>query len=89
MADRTVHVVMQNGETGVVWEGEATSVSSTNSQGPFDILPQHANFITIIKNQPLHIVRPNKEKKTMQLTQAVLLVQDDTVSVYSVGPRKT
>ena len=37
----------------VVWEGTATALSSENSQGKFDVLSQHANFITIIKEKPI------------------------------------
>ncbi len=39
--------------TQTIFEGEAVSLSSVNSSGKFDILPFHANFITLVQNQPL------------------------------------
>ena len=39
-----VRIVSPKGE---VFKGEATAVSSRNSVGNFDILPQHANFVTL------------------------------------------
>jgi len=43
--------------TEVLWEGEAASVSSVNSQGTFDILPKHANFVTLVKGDPPSLQR--------------------------------
>jgi len=45
----------------VFFEGEAESVSSENQLGKFDVLPQHANFISLIFNEVI-IVTPKKEK---------------------------
>lgn len=41
--------------TQTIFEGEAYSVSSTNSAGKFDILPFHANFITLVQKQPIFL----------------------------------
>lgn len=46
--------------TQTIYEGEALSVSSTNSTGKFDILPYHANFITLIQKNPV-ILRVKKK----------------------------
>ena len=35
---------------GVLYEGPAASISSINNTGPFDILPYHTNFISLIKD---------------------------------------
>lgn len=66
----------------VVWEGKAQSVSSVNSQGPFDILPFHANFISIIENKPIKIKTP---EKTLEFTfpNAVIYTRTNIVSIYS------
>lgn len=39
--------------TQTIFDGEALSVSSVNTDGTFDILPFHANFITLIKKSPI------------------------------------
>lgn len=36
---------------GVLYEGPAASISSINNTGPFDILPLHTNFISLIKEK--------------------------------------
>lgn len=45
--------------TQTIFEGEAVSISSVNSMGKFDILPFHANFITLVQKTPI-IVRTKK-----------------------------
>ena len=49
-----------NSPDKLLWEGEAEYVSSKNSHGPFDILPMHANFISVVENEAIHI--KTKEK---------------------------
>lgn len=39
--------------TQTIYDGEAVSVSSVNSLGKFDILPYHANFITLVQKNPV------------------------------------
>jgi hypothetical protein len=46
--------------TQTIFEGEAVSISSVNSMGKFDILPFHANFITLVQKTPI-IVRTKKK----------------------------
>lgn len=55
--------------TQTIYEGEALSVSSTNSTGKFDILPYHANFITLIQKNPV-ILRVRKKEAKEQLLPA-------------------
>lgn len=35
----------------IYYDGAAKAVSSINKVGPFDILPQHENFITLLKEK--------------------------------------
>lgn len=66
-----------------LFEGEALSVSSRNSSGKFDILPQHANFLTLIENQPLTVIKQNKEKITLNLVAGVIYVESNQVHIYT------
>lgn len=66
----------------VVWEGEATAVSSKNSQGPFDILPMHSNFISVVENQPI-VIRIGKEKKEFSFPFSVLYAHSNAVEIYT------
>lgn len=66
-----------------IWEGKAESVSSENSAGPFDILPQHANFVTMIKGKPIIVRTLTDGEKTFTYKNAVITVAGDKVSIYT------
>ena len=65
----------------LIWEGKASSVSSVNTNGAFDVLPNHARFITVIEDQPI-IVQGINERKKFSFERTVLSVANDVVSVY-------
>ena len=65
----------------LLFQGEVNAVSSTNDKGPFDILPQHANFISIIKKHVvLHLAK--KQEKRIELESGILKVRDNNVEIY-------
>jgi F0F1-type ATP synthase epsilon subunit len=68
--------------TNVVWEGKAQSVSSKNAQGAFDILPMHANFVTLIRNEPI-VVHHDDVEDTYTFKESVIYVQNNSVKVYA------
>lgn len=65
----------------VFFEGEAEVVSSKNQLGIFDILPQHANFITLIFDE-LSILTPKGEKFVYRFKRGVLEVMKNKVNVF-------
>ncbi len=75
-------IVKINSPSELIWEGTAVSVSSKNSVGPFDILPEHANFITMIQNELITVRTPNKER-TFTYKYAVLSVYSGNVTIYA------
>lgn len=68
--------------SGITWEGVAHSVSSVNSKGPFDILPEHARFITVLEKQTVE-VRTINEVKKFTIERGVLSVTDNKVSILA------
>jgi F0F1-type ATP synthase epsilon subunit len=76
-----LHVSIVN-QDEQVWDGEAESVSSENSAGNFDILPQHANFVSIIKNKPITIQTVGSGSKTVLYKNAVIVVKDNVVKIF-------
>jgi len=66
---------------GVVWQGEATVVSSINSVGPFDVLESHANFISIIKTR-LVVTKMDKTKQEFNVDSGVMQVRENKIMVY-------
>lgn len=67
---------------GIIWEGKAESITSENTQGIFDILPEHANFITIIKDKPI-VVDTGEDKKEYNYETAIILTRENNVSIYT------
>ena len=43
-------VVTIYGLESILFEGKVKALSSVNEMGPFDILPLHINFISVIKD---------------------------------------
>jgi F-type H+-transporting ATPase subunit epsilon len=66
---------------GVVWQGKAQAISSENSQGPFDLLPEHAHFISMINNKPIVVVTNNGEEKFTFETAVIRLI-DNKVNIF-------
>ena len=77
---QSLHVRIRSAQK-LIWEGDATSLSSVNSNGAFDVLPNHARFISIIEDQPI-IVQTVNERKKFSFERTVLSVMDNVVSVY-------
>lgn len=69
------------GREGVLFEGPALRVSSVNGTGDFDILPRHANFISLI-NDHIDVVPVGEEVRTFPVDNGVLRVLGDKVEVY-------
>ena len=66
-----------------LWKGEALSVSSENLSGVFDILPFHANFITIIENKPIKIRTPEKMEE-FNFSNAILYATKNKIIIYTL-----
>ena len=67
---------------GIVWEGSAQAVSSVNSQGPFDLLPEHAHFISLIDMRPIDVVT-DSGTQTFKFEKAVIRLIDNNVTIYA------
>jgi len=65
----------------VFFEGKVESISSQNRLGQFDILPNHANFITLISDG-LSIITADKKKINYQFKNGVLEVSENKVNIF-------
>lgn len=70
------------GANEIFWEGLALALSSANSEGPFDILPGHANFMTLIKDAEVRIHLLHDQVETFRFDQAVLFFDKDIAKIY-------
>ena len=66
-----------------IWQGTALSVTSENSAGLFDILPMHANFITIIEKKPIKIKTAGKIEE-FNFDNAIIYVSKNKVLIYTL-----
>lgn len=71
----------------LIHEGQAYAVSSENSKGKFDILPFHANFVTLVEEQPI-LIRPTENTPkdkilTFKFPLAVISVAENSVNIYT------
>lgn len=65
----------------VYFDGPAFAVSSFNKVGPFDILPQHENFITLLKKNV--VIRGLDGKQTeIPCENGLLEVSENRVRVF-------
>lgn len=72
-------IVRRPGQT--VFSGQVTSVSSVNEKGPFDILPEHTNYIAII-SQTLNWQPVKGAAAQMPIKRGVIWVKKNAIEVY-------
>jgi len=64
------------------FEGSAFSISAESATGPFDILPHHHNFITLLLASDI-IVRPTSgEEQKIRISGGIMHVKHDRVIVF-------
>jgi F0F1-type ATP synthase epsilon subunit len=66
---------------GILYEGKVDSVSSFNDLGSFDVLPFHANFISLIK-QSVSLRLRGKVVEELPIETGVMAVKENAVEVY-------
>lgn len=65
----------------VYFEGEADSLSATNRIGPFDILPGHADFFSMLEPGDV-IIETGKEPITFYISNGIITVQNNNVMLF-------
>lgn len=89
MPNPTLHVRIISPQQ-LILDAEAQSVSSKNSQGAFDILPQHANFITVVESSPVVVTIKGQKPLTFKFPVAIIHVTDNKVDIYTyISPDST
>lgn len=67
----------------VYYEGTAEVVSAANSVGPFDVLPRHADFFSVLIPCTVTIERPEPDDAvTFQIHNGIITVRDDEVLLF-------
>lgn len=73
-------LVIRN-KQGIVYNDKVEAVSSKNAKGSFDILPQHENFISIIKEN-IVIHKKLNQNQEIKIENGILRVYKNKVNIY-------
>lgn len=73
--------VRVHGPYKVYYDGMAQTVSAANETGPFDILPQHHNFMTLLNAGDV-IIRHGDEQETIAIQRGIMHVKANEVVVF-------
>lgn len=65
----------------VYFDSDALSVSAVNETGPFDILPRHHNFMTLLSPCEINIRTDSREEK-FAIQRGIMHVKADQVTVF-------
>lgn len=63
------------------YDGEAVSISAVNDTGPFDILPRHHNFMTLLNTCDI-VVRRDSGEESIAIQRGIMHVKADKVVVF-------
>lgn len=63
------------------FDGQARSISAVNDTGPFDILPKHHNFMTLLSPCDI-IIRTDQGEEKINISRGVMHVKADKVVVF-------
>lgn len=66
----------------IYFDEPALSISAENETGPFDILPRHHNFITLLRPSELVVRRTNDADQRIRISGGVMHVKADHVIVF-------
>lgn len=64
------------------YDGQAFSISAENATGPFDILPKHHSFISLLSACELNIRTVNKGDQRIRISGGLMHVKADSVTVF-------
>lgn len=63
------------------FSGPATSVSAENATGPFDILPKHHNFMSILNPGDI-VVRTEEGEHKYKIARGIMHVKDNEIVIF-------
>jgi F0F1-type ATP synthase epsilon subunit len=64
------------------FEGPASSLSAVNKTGPFDILPKHKNFMSLLVPCTITVRVPDKPDFNLRISRGVMHVKADQTTVF-------
>ncbi|HZL07646.1 MAG TPA: hypothetical protein VFC50_00430 [Candidatus Dormibacteraeota bacterium] len=65
----------------IYYEGPARLVSAVNRVGPFDVLPGHADFFSVMSPGEV-IIETDSDSVNFNITNGIIGVRDDEVMLF-------
>ena len=75
-----IHVMIRNRRT-LLFDDDVRAVTSKNDTGIFDVLPEHSNFISVLK-ESITLHKMDGTEEVIQLKNGVMKVKDSNVKCY-------
>ncbi len=66
----------------VYFNGPAKSISAENDTGPFDILPKHHNFMTLLNAGEVSVAKTDGGEQKYRIARGVMHVKKNQVIVF-------
>lgn len=85
MEDPKVLSVKVLSPTQILYDGPASSVSANNRLGPFDILPEHANFFSLLTRGNI-LVNTDVKVFTFPAQHGIIKVSSNKVVLFIYLP---
>ncbi len=64
-----------------VFSGEGIALSSVNDVGPFDVLPRHENFISIL-GKKIVIFQDKNQKQELEIEKGIIKARQNRVQIF-------
>ena len=64
------------------YDGQAFSISAENATGPFDVLPKHHNFISLLNACDIVIRTVNKGDRKIRIGGGLMHVKADQIIIF-------
>lgn len=66
----------------VYYQGEAVSLSAQNRTGPFDVLPGHINFFSLLTGGTV-VLNTGYQRLEFQIARGILRVNHDDLTLFA------
>lgn len=66
----------------VYYEGEARAVSAANQVGPFDVLPGHADFFSVLEPGQVIIDIEGKDPIVFEINAGIITARNNDVHLF-------
>ena len=78
---KAINLTILDRSGSVMQSQQVFAVTSVNQKGPFDVLPEHENFISIIKDRII-VHKTRKDKQEIKIETGILEATSNNVKIF-------